>query len=217
MKEKGSAIYQLFLLGLSVYVLSILVIEPFISEPEVLLVLQYIDFMICFVFLADFFVNLYVADSKREYMKWGWIDLISSIPMVDELRWGRISRIVRILRIFRTLKSVKIFINTIQKNKVQSLTFIVIFVVLISFSLCSSLILEYEKEYETGIKTASAALWWAFLNILNAKIAITQVHSSEAVLITIILNKIGLIVFAYLNAVVIAWLLKKNNQVKEGV
>ena len=211
MRDKGSAIYQLFLLGLSIYVLTILVVESFfVTDPEVKLVLQYIDFIICLVFLLDFFVNLFTAESKLGYLKWGWIDLISAIPLVDELRWGRISRIIRILRFLRTIKSVKLLLEAIQRSKFQSFTLIVIFITFITFSLCSSLILEYEREYDSVVNTASAALWWSFLNVLNAKVAITDVKSSGGMVITIILNKVGLLLFAYFNAMVIAWMLRRN-------
>ena len=92
MSERGTALYQLTLLVLSLYVLTVLVIEAFfVSDPETRQVLQYIDVMVCLVFLSDFFVNLYVAPKKLEYLKWGWIDLVSSIPMVDPLRWGAVS------------------------------------------------------------------------------------------------------------------------------
>ena len=86
--EIGSPLYQLSLVALSVYVLGALVVESlFITDPEVRTVLQYVDLVICFVFLGDFFLNFYM--SGFAYLKtWGWIDFISSIPMIAPLRWG---------------------------------------------------------------------------------------------------------------------------------
>lgn len=217
MSEKGSAIYQLFLLGLSIYVLTILLIDMlFITDPEIKTTLQYIDFSICLVFLADFFVNLYKAESKLAYLKWGWIDFVSSIPAIDPLRWGRVSRVIRILRFLRTIKSLKILIKAIQQSKIESLTLIVLFVTFVSYSACAGLILEFEKDYNSTINSANAALWWAFLNIMNAKVSIEQALSPEGIVVTIILNKIGLLLFAYFNAIIIAWLLnKRSNSVVE--
>lgn len=216
MKEKGSAIYQLFLLGLSIYVLVILSAEMlFISDPEIKLTLQYIDFVICLVFLADFFVNLFTAESKLRYLKWGWIDLISSIPAIDQLRWGRISRVVRILRFLRSIKSIKLLVQNIQRSKFQSFTLLVIFITFIAYSLSAGFILQYEKQYDSAIRTASDALWWSFLNIMNAKISIDQAISPQGMIITIVLNKVGLLLFAYFNAIIIAWMVQKR-AVKEG-
>ena len=216
-REKGSASYQLFLLMLSIYVLVVVFIETFfISDPEIKLVLQRIDLCVCLVFLADFFINLYSAKNKLAYIKWGWVDLLSSIPMIDPLRWGRLARVVRILRFMRTIKSLKILINSIQRSKFQSLTLIVVLITFVTYTVCASLILELEKDYVGGIDTANEALWWAFLNIMNSKVSITQAQSTGGVIATIVLNKIGLLLFAYLNAMVIAWMVQKKNDISNN-
>ncbi len=217
MVERGSALYQLFLLGLSIYVLTLLVIEAlYVTDPETKLVLQYIDFSICIVFLGDFFVNFYLAKSKLGYMKWGWIDLLASIPMIDPLRWGRVARIVRIFRFVRAIKSIRLLVQTIQKSKIQSLTIIVLFITFLSYTTCASLIMEYEREYGSTINTASSALWWSFLNIMNAKISIDQALSPEGIMLTVILNKVGLLLFAYFNAILISWLVQRRIEMKES-
>lgn len=106
-REKGSALYQMVLLFLSVYVLGAILIESFlVTDEEIKQVLQYVDLLVCIFFLADFIVNFTSAKSKLEYMKWGWLDLISSIPAIDPLRWGRISKVVRIIRYLRAIKSI---------------------------------------------------------------------------------------------------------------
>ena len=217
MKEKGSAVYQLFLLALSIYVLIVVFAETFlVTDPEVSLLLQRVDLSICVVFLIDFFVNFYKAESKLKYMKWGWIDLVSSIPLLAPLRWGRLARVVRILRFFRTIKSLKLLISSILSSKFQSLTLVVLLITFVSFTACASLIMEFEKNSVGGISTANEALWWAFLNIMNAKVSISQAQSTGGIIATVILNKIGLLLFAYFNAIMIAWLIKKRVDIKHG-
>jgi len=212
LKDRGSAAYQIFLLGLSVYVLVVLVVESLlVKDPEVARVLQYIDFAVCLVFLGDFFVNLFLAKNRLQYLKWGWIDLISSIPAIDPLRWGRLARVIRILRFLRTIKSAKVLLAALQRSKFQSFTLIVLFIAFVSYSLGASLILEFERESGSDIDTASEALWWAFLNILNAKISIGQAISPEGVIVTLVLNKVGLLLFAYFNAMVIAWMVRQRS------
>jgi voltage-gated potassium channel len=100
MKERGSAAYQLFLLAISLYVLVVLVLEAFvIRDEQVRLVLQYVDFAICLVFLSDFVLNLFYAEDRVAYLKWGWIDFISSVPAIDPLRWdGRFLQYCRVVR-----------------------------------------------------------------------------------------------------------------------
>lgn len=206
MTDRGTAAYQLFVLFLSVYVLSVLAVEPFIEDAEIRRVLQFVDFGICLVFLFDLLANLYRAESKLAYMKWGWIDLISSIPMVEPLRWGRLARVIRILRFLRTQRSGKELLRAIGQHRIQAISLVVVFLTLIAYAMCASLILKFESEAGSVINTSRDALWWAFPNILNAKTSIDQAITAEGQILTIVLNKIGLLLFAYLNALIISWM-----------
>jgi len=219
MNERGSPFYQMVLLFLSVYVLCAIIIESFIiTDIEIKQVLQYIDFFVCIFFLIDFFVNLFSAESKLQYMKWGWLDLISSIPAIDPLRWGRISKIVRIVRYLRALKSIKVLLNSLHTSKFETLSLCVFLVVFLTFTLSAAVILEFERDYESQIDSAESALWWAFINLLNAKSSINQAFSTEGIAATIILNKVGLLFFAYLNSMLVAWLVTQRKQAsKENV
>lgn len=207
MREKGSPFYNLVLLFLSVYILIALLVEAFLVEDaEIKQVLQYIDLVVCIFFLLDFFINLFSAESKLKYMKWGWIDLVSSIPAIDPLRWGRISKIVRIVRYLRAIKSIKVLLSSLHTSKIETLSLCVFLTVFIAYSLSSAFILDFEREHSSGINTAESALWWSFLNLMNAKTAVTQALSPEGITMTIILNKVGLLLFAYVNSLIVAWL-----------
>jgi len=99
---------SLVILILSFYVLISLVITTFFSvTSEIQKILSQIDNFICIVFLIEFFYRFYKAPNKLQFLKWGWIDLISSIPFIDFLRVGRVLRLLRLLRILRAFKSMK--------------------------------------------------------------------------------------------------------------
>ncbi|MEM9897217.1 MAG: ion transporter [Bacteroidota bacterium] len=211
MKDRGSALYQLTLLVLSFYVLASLFVESFLPlNPEIDQILQYIDVVICCVFLLDFFYNFFSAPDKRTFMKWGWIDLISSIPMIDPFRWGRLSRVVRIFRVLRALKSAKLLYKSLIKDKMQSLSLLVFLLVFVTFSVSTILILHFESEFQSELSTAEGALWWAFLNLLNAKVSILAAKSAGGEIVTVVLNKLGVLLFAYFNSIMIAWLVKRK-------
>ncbi len=78
-----------------------------------------IDFGICAIFFIEFSIRFKKADDKLEFMKWGWIDLLSSIPMFDFLRVGRLLRLIRLLRIVRAFRSTNQLIKHIFKNKAE--------------------------------------------------------------------------------------------------
>jgi len=157
---------QVVILLLSVYVLGALFAQTVFALPsEISLLIDQIDFGICLVFISDFFVRLYKAPSKLSFLKWGWIDLVSSIPMFDFLRWGRVLRIVRILRILRAFRSTKILVNYLFRNRAKGTFATVATISLIMVIFSSIAILNLEKTPESNIKTASDALWWAFVTI----------------------------------------------------
>jgi voltage-gated potassium channel len=110
-------------------------------------------------FLVDFCVQLITAKSKMEYMKWGWIDLLSSIPMVGPMRWGRVARIVRILRLLRGVKSAKMISTYIAKRRSDSAFAVAAFIALLTIVFSSVAVLHVEREYpDANITTAEDAL-----------------------------------------------------------
>ncbi len=159
-------LFQCIILVLSVYVLAALFIQTvFPLSPQTNQLLDKIDFIVCLIFIYDFFFRLYRAQSKLSFLKWGWIDLISSIPMFDFLRWGRLVRLVRIFRILRAFRSTKILLHYLFKNRAKSTFATVAFISIVMVIFSSIAILNLENEPESNIKTASDALWWSFVTI----------------------------------------------------
>jgi voltage-gated potassium channel len=74
---------QIISLVLSIYILGALIVQTLITLSwETTGLLDKIDFLICLFFLYDFFSRLFKAKSKWQFLKWGWIDFISSIPVL---------------------------------------------------------------------------------------------------------------------------------------
>jgi len=201
--------WQLCLLALSAYVLVMLSIEAFIvDDPEVARVLQRVDLFICAVFLADFLNLLARAPDRWAYFRrWGWIDLLASVPIVDPLRWARLARVVRILRVLRAVKSLRVLGESVRASPFETLSVMTFLIVLFSFSIAAGLIIGFERGLGSPIDTAEAAFWWATLSVLNAQSGTIATISSEGVLATVYLNQVGLLIFAYLNGSIVAWLL----------
>jgi voltage-gated potassium channel len=127
--------------------------------------LEIADTAICFIFLWDFFYRLYRAPNRAAFMKWGWVDFISSIPMLGVFRWGRLVRVIRILRILRGIRSTKVILNVLFEHRAKGALTVVALIsaVLIIFS--SIAILNAEAVPEANIKTGGDALWWAVTTV----------------------------------------------------
>src|SRR5690242_11331897 len=76
--------YQLFMFVLGLYVLLALACQTFLKLDEsTQTILNVVDDCVCLVFFFDFWCNLYFAPNKWAYLKWGWLDLLSSLPTLD--------------------------------------------------------------------------------------------------------------------------------------
>jgi voltage-gated potassium channel len=165
-KEKNIKLFDLLIIVLSVYVLLALLISSIFYIPkEIYKLLEITDNGICLFFLIDFIRNFYNAENKYEYMKWGWIDLISSVPMLPSFRVGRLFRLIRLIRILRAFRSTKILIRYIFKSKIKG-TMISVFIITLLIILASSVsILIVEKGPSCNIRTAGDAIWWTMETI----------------------------------------------------
>jgi voltage-gated potassium channel len=165
--RESATVFQIFIIILSVYVLGALFVEAmFPLRPEMKNLLHDIDSFICLIFLGDFFHRFYRAPSKWRFLRWGWIDLLASIPTLDAFRSGNIFRIVRIFRILRAFRSLTILLEYLLKNRLQN-TFATVAAISCLIVMGGSMaIFNLEKDNPSGnIKTASDAIWWSIVTI----------------------------------------------------
>ncbi len=194
---------------LTIYVLGALLIETFFALPnEISKLLNFIDNSICFIFLFDFVLRFKNAKNKMKFMRWGWIDLLSSIPFMNYFRLGRILRLIRVLRIIRAFRSSKKLIEHLFRNKAKgAFTSVAIFaVMLIIFS--SIAILQVETVKESNIKTAEDALWWAYVTITTVGYGDKYPVTTEGRIIAVILMTAGVGLFGTFTAFASSWFVK---------
>lgn len=148
---------------LSLFSIALLSLTFFIEpDSELNRLIHYYDFGLCLVFLYDFFVQLYKRKKRWNYFfTYGWLDLLSSIPVIYEFRYIRIFRVFRVLRI---IKSLNILYKFIKTNKRASLYGLIVFSSTIILILSSTLVLYLEQDVG-NIKTAEDALWWSYITI----------------------------------------------------
>lgn len=210
--------WQLFMLFLSIYVLVALFLQtlPIIQDPGVEEILAIVDNVVCLIFISDFFYSLFTVQDKKTFLKWGWIDLISSIPTVSFLRWGRFFRIVRIFRILRGIRSIKVILQFIFANKAKGtlLTVTLISFVLVIFGAVA--ILNCETHESSNIKTATDALWWAFVTITTVGYGDYYPVTTLGRIVAAVLMTAGVGLFGTFTAYVSSYFLQLN-EVEEDI
>ena len=210
--KKEISLFNIIILILSFYIiLSLFVTTFFVLSKEIVILLNYVDNFICIIFLVDFGIRFKNANNKLVFMKWGWIDLVASIPFLDIFRAGRLLRLILLLRIFRALKSTKSIFEHINKNKKQSaLTSVALlsFVVVIFSSIA---ILEFETDVNSNIKTAEDAIWWSYVTITTVGYGDKFPITTEGRIIGAILMTTGVGIFGTFTALVSSWFIQNKD------
>ena len=158
--------FQFIIFALSLFVLSLIAVDLLLDLPdETTRVLRWVDNLVCGLFFIDFVIRFRRAESKRAFMKWGWIDLLASIPTINALRWGRLFRLFRILRILRAVRSLRLLIGLLFRNRTQGGVASVFTITFLVISLSAAGILLVEHGPGANIRTAEDAVWWSVTTV----------------------------------------------------
>ncbi len=215
--ENKLGILNIIVIFLSIYVLGVLVVDTIYILPyEISRLLIYIDNCICGFFFLEFCVRLYKAENKLKFMRWGWIDLVSSVPMIGFLRAGRILRLIRLFRVIRAFRTTKHLINHIFANRAQGAfsSVLVIAILLIIFSAIA--ILQVEQDPNSNIKTAEDAIWWAYVTITTVGYGDKFPVTTEGRIIAAILMTGGVGLFGTFTAFVASWFASGNKYINDS-
>lgn len=209
--ENKIGLLNMLVLVLSVYVLGALLIDTFFKlPPETSKLLNYIDNLVCVFFFIEFTIRFKKSENKLQFMKWGWIDLLSSIPMLDCFRAGRSIRLLRLLRVLKAFRSTKNLVNHIFANKVNGAfaSISTIAILLVIFSALA--ILQVETDPNSNIKTAEDAIWWSYVTITTVGYGDKYPITTEGRIIGAILMTTGVGIFGTFTALVSSWFIQKN-------
>jgi len=194
---------------LSIYVLLSLLIDRFFNlSSELSKLIGIIDNLICIIFITDFFYRFFKAENKFSFMKWGWIDLISSLPTIAFLRYGRIFRLIRLVRILRAFKSTNQVLTYVFKNKAQGTFTSVAIIAILMIVFAAIGILQVETDVNSNIKTAEDAIWWSYVTVTTVGYGDKFPVTSEGRFIGAILMTTGVGLFGTFSGFIASWFVK---------
>lgn len=216
-KLARKVVYGVFILGLCIYVLIALAAVTFFKlDPAVESILNQVDTAVCILFLIDFCVRLILAKSKWEYLQWGWLDLISSIPLVEPLRWGRFARVLRILRLLRGLRAGKQLVEFLLNRRADSAFLATSFTALL-ITVCSSIaIYSFESEVNSNIQSRDDALWSAIVTITTVGYGDHYPVTSAGRIVAVITMVSGVGLFGAFTGFVASWFLEPSEAAQES-
>lgn len=197
-------VFQIVVLILSLVILGALFADTaFKLPPQISDILQTVDTLVCILLLSDFGVRFYRAESKLAFMKWGWIDLIASIPNLPALRFGRLVRILRVIRLLRAIRATHKITSIILRDKIQSgfASVILVSFLLVMFASVGILICE-QPEPAANIKTAEDAIWWSVATVTTVGYGDKYPVTAEGRVLAMILMICGAGIFGMVSGLV---------------
>lgn len=217
MDERPLGVWDLVILCLSVWVLASLAVEvAFPIASATAAIIQKLDTLICVVFIADFAAGFARSPSKAQFMKWGWIDLIASIPMVDWIRWLRMVRVIRILRVLRAVRSARAITRILVASRTKTAAASLIVAMLVVFFVSSVSILVVEKSPDSKIHGAADAAWWAISTMSTVGYGDTYPVTPEGRVLAAVVMIFGVALFGTLSGLTASWFLGEDrSQYKE--
>ena len=210
--------YQVFMLVLCLYSLAMLAYRASgASDPATLRIIDYADFVVCVLFFADFLNSLARARNRWEYLRtWGWLDLLSSIPTLDVVRWGRVGRVFRILRVFRGLRATQLLASLAIRRRAENSMLAASLVAIMLITFCSIAILQFESGPQANIVSAEDALWWALTTITTVGYGDRYPTTGEGRLIAVILMSGGVGLFSVFSAFLASRFIGQDEQAENA-
>ena len=201
--------YQLFILVFSALAIGILGLETLagLGAPALEL-LFYADTALCALFFADFVHSVAVAPDRRKYLlTWGWLDLLSSIPVIGALRLGRIGRVMRVLRLLRGVKVTRVLGTFFLSRRAESVLLASALLAVLLLLASSVGVLQVERGPEANIRTAGDAVWWSFATITTVAYGDRFPVTNGGKLIGAFLMTAGVGLFGALVGLMASWFL----------
>lgn len=209
---------NIIIILLSTYVMVALLFDLFFELDErVSSLIELTDNAICVFFFFEFIYRLTTATDKLGYLKWGWLDLLSSIPMVDSFRYARILRIIRFIRVVRAFMTANLFFQHFFRKKAQGAFYSVAIIALMVVILGSLAILQVENTPDANIKTPSDALWWSYVTIMTVGYGDKYPVTDEGRIIGAVMMTVGVVLVSTMAGYVASWFFgesKKENNPK---
>ena len=188
-----------------------------------------LDLICCTLFMANFFFEYRLADSKKWYWKNNWIDFITSIPLppvqviaasqvgdIGIVRLGRLLRAVRILRALRLFRIALFFwrgmdhlsttldVRLLKRSLLYGLLSLVF----------GAFIFMGLERMESG-SGFGASLWWSFTTLVTGGYA--DIHNPETAsgkILTVFLVITGMVLVGVFTATLTSILVSDEDSLK---
>lgn len=131
-----------------------------------------VQFLVCVVFLCDFFIRWATAQCKGRFFRHNLLFLVLSIPYLNVLHWCNASLdhdwslLVGLLPLLRAFLAMVIIVRwLVRGSKIRRLFVAYIFTVVVFTYISGLVFYDYEVLVNPALHGFGNALWWAWMNV----------------------------------------------------
>jgi voltage-gated potassium channel len=212
-EKKSFSVWDFVILIFSIFSLALLPIQMLYKGSEdIQQIVDSADHLLCLFFFADFLKQLIQAKGARlAYMKYGWIDLLSSIPIIPGAALGRVFRILRILKVLRQVSKLSDITEGLFRNPTAGAFAVTLVVAVSTIFMSAFLVLEAESNVVGArIKNAGDALWWAVTTVTTVGYGDVYPITTAGRYVGVITMFVGISVAGSLTASMASLLIRKR-------
>ena len=212
-EKKQFSVWDFVILIFSIFSLALLPIQMLYKGSEdIQQIVDSADHLLCLFFFADFLKQLIQAKGARlAYMKYGWIDLLSSIPIIPGAALGRVFRILRILKVLRQVSKLSDITEGLFRNPTAGAFAVTLVVAVSTIFMSAFLVLEAESNVVGArIKNAGDALWWAVTTVTTVGYGDVYPITTAGRYVGVLTMFVGISVAGSLTAAMASLLIRKR-------
>lgn len=186
---------------LSVLLIVVISIDTF-KKVELLQSHRYMTFQfwVCVVFMLDFFVELWFATNKWQFVRRRFLFLLLSVPYLNIIALCNIHLsadalyFIRFVPLARGALALSIVIGYISKNAVVSMFMSYLSICVLIAYFCSLILFQREAPVNPQLDSYWTALWWSAMEMVTVGCNISPVTVAGKIVV-VILPIVGVVVF----------------------
>lgn len=168
----------------------------FYRQPQFLT----LQFWICMLFLADFFVELFLSPRKKHFLATRWVFFLVSVPWLAIFTWlnihfdPQVEYVLQFIPLVRGGYALAIVVGWFTSSKISSLFFSYLITLIASIYFASLAFYLFEHGVNALVTNYTDALWWAFMDATTVGSNIVAITAVGRVL-SVVLAALGMMMF----------------------
>lgn len=182
-----------------------------------------IQFLVCAVFLCDFFVRLWLSERRGRFFVRHLFYLLISVPYLNLLAWSGVRMthdwgiLVGLVPMLRAFLAMFVIVQWMARGRRMRWLFTAYLFTVVVFTYLSALVFyDYEVFVNPKLHGFGNALWWAWMNVTTVGAAIFPVTAVGKV-VCVLLPSLGMMFFPIFTTYILQeYATKRNSGDKSG-